>query len=414
LFRIFYRKAFVMSRTCPFPGPTAALASAEAFRAIAEIQGDIAFIVDCASGLPVYVSPGVEALLGYGLADIERQLEGGDAGPLAALCAGLPERLRRFADGDGSRLRVTRAYEVRRPDGRIAPVEAISTLLLDERGQPAALAGLLRDGAPERARALEQKRFASMLNHEFRTPLSTIDGAIQRLEATAAAANADAVASRRWIAVATDRLTAMLDDYLSPERMAELGRERQANSVSPRLLLEEVVAQARVAGRPVTFNAADLPAALRCQPAGLRLALKLLLDNALRYSPPGSALAVSGLRVGGGVELALRDAGPGVPDADVEHIFGKGYRGANASTVAGNGLGLYMARAVVEVHGGSLGHVTPAQGGAEFRLWLPAHIDTAKDLASDQTSSDNRTRHGAATRQQACRDDEITRNMANP
>jgi len=382
-----------MIRNCPGTASTqAALATAEAFRTIAELSGDIAFILDCATGLPVYLSPNVDDLLGYGSADICRQLTRNETGPLAALCGGLAERLRRFAAGDGSRLRVTRAFEVRRPDGRTVPVEVISTLLLDGDGQAAALAGLVRDQSAQRARALEQKRFASMLNHEFRTPLSTIDGAIQRLEATAAAAKADEPTRQRYrkIAVATDRLIGMLDDYLSPDRMAELGRERQANMVAPRLLLEEVVAQARVAGRPVTFDATDLPATLRCEPAGLRLALKLILDNALRYSPPGTPLTVSGLRVADGVELLVRDLGPGVPPDDGERIFEKGYRGANAAGLPGNGLGLYMARSVIEVHGGSLAHVAPLQGGAEFRLWLPVQVEAAKNLASNQTNSDNR------------------------
>ena len=220
----------------------------------------------------------------------------------------------------------------------------------------------MRDQSARRARALEQKRFASMLNHEFRTPLSTIDGAIQRLETTGASADESTRQRYRKIAVATDRLIAMLDEYLSPERMAELGTQRRANTVSPRLLLEEVAAQARVAGRPVAFEADQLPASLRCEPGGLRLALKLLLDNALRYSPVGSPLAVSGRTAAGGIELALRNEGQGVPPADVAHIFGKGYRGSNAAGLPGSGLGLYMARSVVDVHGGSVGHLVPAQG----------------------------------------------------
>jgi PAS domain S-box-containing protein len=371
----------------PLPGQ-AELATADAFRTIAELSGDIAFIIDCVRALPVYVSPGIDDLLGYSVADIQDQYEKGE-GPLAALCEGLPDRLRRFAEGDGSRLRVAREFDLLRPDGRKVPVEVISILMLDASGQPASLAGLVRDLSARRARALEQKRFASMLNHEFRTPLSTIDGAIQRLEATGAGAD-DATRQRyRKIAAATDRLIEMLDDYLSPERMAELGRERPANMVSPRLLLEEVVAQARVAGRKVGFEADHLPASLRCEPAGLRLALKLLLENALRYSPVGSPLTVAGYSVGGGVELALHNEGEGVPPADLPHIFGKGYRGANAAGLPGSGLGLYMARSVVDVHGGSLVHVAPAQGGAEFRLWLPAQAAPAKNLASDETSSDN-------------------------
>jgi len=384
-----------MTRSAPVPhaGP-AELATADAFRTIAELGGDLAFILDCATHTLAYLSPGVDDLLGYSRVDIEQQLAEGGDGPLAALCSGLSARLQRFAGGDGSRLRVVRAFEVRRLDGRTTPVEVISTLLLDDGGNPRSLAGLVRDLSARRARELEQKRFASMLNHEFRTPLSTIDGAIQRLEATGTHADAPTRQRYRKIAAATDRLIAMLDDYLSPERMAALGRQRQPNAVAPRLLLEELVAQARVAGREVSFDAEALPPALRGEPAGLRLALKLILENALRHTPPGSPLHVSGRRSGGGIELALRDEGPGVAPADLPHIFDKGYRGTNAAGTPGKGLGLYMARSVVEVHGGALGVVTPAGGGAEFRLWLPAQDSTeespedaaAKNLASGESN----------------------------
>ena len=366
------------------------ISSAEAFRAIAELGGDLAFILDCVTGLPVYVSPGVDDMLGYSVADIRAQLVNGGDGPLAALCAGLPERLRRFAAGDGSRLRVQREFDVRRPDGGDVAVEVISTLALDEAGQARALLGLVRDVSARRERERERKRFASMLNHEFRTPLSTIDGAIQRLESLGTKADEATRERYRKIATATDRLIAMLDDYLSPERMAALGSQRRENGVAPRLLLEELVAQARVAGRPVTLMAAELPASLRGEPSGLRLALKVLLDNALRYTPAGTPLHVAGRQVDAGVELVLRDEGPGVPDADVARIFDKGYRGANTAGVAGSGLGLYMARSVVEVHGGSLTYACHPEGGSVFKIWLPIPESKAKGLASALTSSDNR------------------------
>lgn len=383
----------VRSASVPLPGhaqPVTTLATADAFRTVAELGGDLVFILDCASGLPVYISPNVNDMLGYGVHDVHEHLSTNREGPLAPLCAGLQERLRRFAAGDGSRLRVVREFDVLRPDGREVPVEVISTLLLDEAGRAQALAGLVRDLSARREREREQKRFASMLNHEFRTPLSTIDGAIQRLEATNARADEPTRQRYRKIATATDRLIAMLDDYLSPERMAALGRQPQEKSVAPRLLLEELVAQARVAGRKVALQADELPARLRGEPAGLRLALKILLENALRYTPADAALAVLGRRADNGVELVLRDAGPGVPPDDLARIFDKGYRGSNAAGLPGSGLGLYMARSVVEVHGGTLEHVAAPEGGAEFRVWLPVQDAPGKGLASKQTSSDNR------------------------
>jgi PAS domain S-box-containing protein len=363
----------------------------EEFRVIAEISGDVAFSIDCASGLPRYISPSAEYLLGYGPQDFHDHFSGTRAAPaLQLLCGGLTERLARFAAGDRTRTRLVREFDVTHRSGHIVPVEVISTLMLDHDGAPRSLVGMVRDLSPRRAREQEQKRFASMLNHEFRTPLSTIDGAIQRLEATNTTADEPTRQRYRKIAVAVDRLIGMLDDYLSPERMAALGSQRRENTVGPKLLLEELVAQARVAGRPVTLAAGDLPAALRGEPSGLRLALKVLLDNALRYTPAGTALHAAGRRADGGVELALRDEGHGVPPDDVAHIFDKGYRGANTEGVAGSGLGLYMARSVVEVHGGSLTYACPPEGGAEFRLWLPAQESGAKSLASGMTSSDNR------------------------
>jgi PAS domain S-box-containing protein len=365
------------------------IATADAFRTIAELGGDLAFIIDCGSRQLAYISAGVDDMLGYSSADIRAQLAHGGDGPLAVLCAGLPERLKRFAAGDGSRLRVMREFDVRRPDGSDVSVEVISTLALDD-GQPRALLGLVRDVSARRERERERKRFASMLNHEFRTPLSTIDGAIQRLESLGTKADEATRQRYRKIATATDRLIAMVDDYLSPERMAALGSQRRENTVGPRLLLEELVAQARVAGRPVTLAVGELPAALRGEPSGLRLALKVLLDNALRYTPAGTKLHVTGQRVDGGIELALRDEGAGVPAVDVDRIFDKGYRGANAEGITGSGLGLYMARSVVEVHGGSLTYACHPEGGAVFRLWLPVQASGAKGLASGVTSSDNR------------------------
>ena len=364
----------------------AGLALAEQFRVIAEIGGDIAFSIDCASGALRYVSASIEQLIGYTPNEVAAGFQAG--GPLAALCAGLPERVKRLRAGDRSRLRLVRETELQGAHGYPVPVEIISSLLCDDDGQPAALVGLVRDLSPRRLREAEQKRFASMLNHEFRTPLSTIDGAIQRLEATCTQADEATRARYRKIALATDRLIGMLDDYLSPERMAGIGSERQPTTLAPRSLLEEGAGQLRAAGRVASINARDLPETLRCDPEGLRLALKVLIDNAIAYSPPTSPVVLGGRLAASGIELAVRDHGPGVPQDEQPHLFDKFYRGRNAEGMPGSGLGLYMARSIVEVHGGILSLVTPNGGGAEFRIWLPVS-GAAKQLARPGASTDN-------------------------
>lgn len=364
--------------------------AAEPFRAIAEISGDVAWIVDCATLLPTYLSPAVEHMLGYRVDEALAQYHDNAADqPLQPLWAGLSERLYRFAHGDASRLRLLREFDLPHKNGALVPIEVISTLLLDEAGKAVSVAGIIRDLSARREHEAGQHRFASMLNHEFRTPLSTIDGAIQRLEVTGA--NADSATRERYrkIGNAVDRLIGMLDEYLSPDRLQSINRKPQASAVKPASLLIQAEQAVTGAGLNARVELGDLPATLRCEPQGLKLALKVLVDNAIQYSPTGADIDLTARRADGGVEFVVRDYGGGVPPAEREHIFGKTYRGSNAGVRPGSGLGLYMARAVVEVHGGSVTLVPVTGAGAAFRMWLPVVEKLAKNLAHGGPNSDN-------------------------
>ena len=361
----------------------------EQFRTIAELHGDVVGIIDCTTGVPAYISPSVASLLGYDVADIAELLRRHRPdSPLAALWAGLDARLQRFAVGDTSRQRLVRSYELSHSAGHKVAVEVTSAILTDAAGKPAWLIGTVRDVSDRQRIAAQQRKFTSMLNHEFRTPLSTIDGAIQRLEVTGADADPATRQRYRKIGEAVDRLIGMMDEYLSPERMAEVGASRPADAASPAQLLEEAAALLQQARRDVIVELGELPAMVRCQPAGLRLALKVLVDNALQYGPADRPVTLSAHRADGGIALLVRDCGTGVPPNELSSIFGKRYRGSNA-TGKGSGSGLYMARSVIEVHGGALTVQNVAPLGAEFRIWLPVHGGTGKSVASKVINSDN-------------------------
>jgi len=376
--------------------------SLEQFQTMAELGGDVAFSVELPEGRLAYLSPSFADLSGHGATALQAVLDGTGPAALAPLGAWLTE----MSHGVPG-VRCTREFDLQHAEGRPLALEAIVTVVHSAQGQSAALVGLLCDLSERRTSLAEQKRFASMLNHEFRTPLATIDGAIQRLEATSSQAD-DATRQRyRKIGGAVDRLIALLDEYLSPDRMAALGRARQPNTITVRDLVETGVQQVRAAHRQALLETEELPLLLRGEPEGLRLALKVLIDNALAFSPPGSPVTLRARRSGGGVELAVVDGGEGVPPEDAERVFDKGYRGKNAQGMAGSGLGLYMARSIVEVHGGMLSLAPTAEvdqrheqheqkqqrhqqqtqqqkpqqkqhqhdqqrGGAEFRLWMPA------------------------------------------
>ena len=356
------------------------------FRLLAEHSRDAQFLLDATTLELLYISPAAQRVTGFDMPALREHA--------ARLAADVPARLRRWQDGDTSRLSLTREAELAHRDGQMLTLELTSTLVERMAGRPWTLVGSVRDVTQaqqeEAQRALEQKRFASMLSHEFRTPLATIDGAAQRLVATGG--GADEATRKRYtkIQAAVDRLLAMIDDYLSPERMAAIGRERAADGIAPLALLQQAAATVP-ASHPVQLRLdEDLPARLRCDVAGMALALKILLDNAVKFSPAGSPITLEGrLAPPGGVEFVVQDCGPGVPEAEMAQVFDKGYRGMHAAGHAGAGLGLYMARAVVEVHGGSLRLNNREQGGAALRIWLPLPVATGKSLASAEANRDN-------------------------
>jgi signal transduction histidine kinase len=326
-----------------------ALLRQQQFRALAELDG-VAYIVE--DGEVVYVSPAIAKLLGVTPDALAAHVDGSarDAA-LAALATAML--------GEGGELDFVRR------DGRLVPLEIRVAAVGESR------VGRLRDISARREQAATQRRFASMLNHEFRSPLSTIDGAIQRLEAGAAKVDEPTRQRYRKIQEAVDRLIRMLDDYLSPDRLADAGRAKPATAAEPMVLLRNAAEAARAQGRTVYIDGAGLPGSMRCSPDGLAMALRVLVENALQYTPAATPLHLTGTRSGHGIEFRVADEGPGVAPADQPRIFDKGFRGANATGRAGSGLGLYMARSVVEVHGGTLSMQNGEQGGAVFTIWLP-------------------------------------------
>jgi PAS domain S-box-containing protein len=364
----------------------AALAQSQAnearYRLLLEHSSEISWMADCASLALTWLSPAAERQFGYTL-DTAQALAAG-------LLKDLPPRLARYAEGDLSRRRLLRETELTHSDGRVVPVEIESTLILDAAGVPASVVGVVRDLTARRELAQQQKKFASMLSHEFRTPLSTIDGAVQRLEMTGAHHDEGTRKRYRKIQTAVDRMLAMLDEYLSPERMASIGRERQPNEINPATLLQTAAEQARQRRPHITVQTSGLPQWMRCDPAGMRLCLDILLDNAIKYTNENIPIELVGrIATEGGVEFLVRDHGAGIPAAELPHVFDKAYRGSNAAGVAGSGLGLYMARAIADVHGGTVSARNVSESGTEFRIWLPVTADAGKSLAREESSSDN-------------------------
>lgn len=331
------------------------------YRMMLEYGTDVHWMLDCTTGQLLYVSPAAERRFDWAPEEVlDRALA--LAGPLLQE---LPERLERFRQGDDSRRTLVREAEL---EGIAVEIE--STLVDSTR-----LVGVVRDITTRREFERQQKKFASMLSHEFRSPLATIDGAIQRLVMTDKGADEGTTKRYHKIQGAVDRLLAMVEEYLSPDRLASIGRRQRENGVVPAALMEAAAAQARARRSAIVVQAGDAPAWVRADPEGMRMCLDVLLDNAVKYTPAESPIVLwAGKAAEGGVQFTVADSGPAIPENETGRLFDKGFRGSAAAGIAGSGIGLYMAKAVIEVHGGTLSVQNLPESGKKFRIWLPVAV----------------------------------------
>jgi signal transduction histidine kinase len=127
------------------------------------------------------------------------------------------------------------------------------------------------------------------------------------------------------------------------------------------------------------LSATDLPE-LEQDEARIRQVIGNLLANALRFTPAGGSVTVEAVATpGGGVEVSVRDSGPGIAADVLPHVFDRFYRSGDSP---GSGLGLPIARSLVEAHGGRIEAESPPSGGTLMRIRLPA-------VGGDRTALDN-------------------------
>ena len=211
----------------------------------------------------------------------------------------------------------------------------------------------------------------SSVSHDLRTPLAVMTGAASTLLEEAVD-----VPTRRELTESilqeAQRLNRLVRNLLDMTRL-EAGAVRVNKEWQP---LEEVVGSAlnrveeALAGRSVVTELSPELPLVPLDAVLIEQVLVNLLENAIKYTPPGSPLEIRAWPRPGGVEVSVADHGPGVPPGEERRIFDKFYRGGGARG-GGVGLGLAICRAIVMAHGGRLSVENREQGGAEFRFQLP-------------------------------------------
>jgi two-component system, OmpR family, sensor histidine kinase KdpD len=264
------------------------------------------------------------------------------------------------------------------PIGALAlPAAGLSDTVVQSIANLAAI-GLERARGQEaaaRAEAAQQsgELRATMLDalaHEFKTPLTSMKVAAGDLRTSA-----EGERSRELAAIIDedlDRLQSLVSDTVQMVRVDSGDFTLRPNDHR----LSDIVAatlrqfEARLDGHTVVTR---VPESLRVHADRdlLGLALRQLLDNAVKYSPANSAIEISATGAAT-IDIAVRNSGPPIPEREQARLFDRFFRGSQARRVPGTGMGLAIVRQIAEAHRGSLSVSSSAEQGTEFRVSIPA------------------------------------------
>lgn len=220
-----------------------------------------------------------------------------------------------------------------------------------------------------------QRRLVTDAGHELRTPLTSLRTNMELLLAASRGgarplSEQDRTDIEQDIRAQLDELTQLIGD------LVELSREDAPRSADERVDLVEVVERAldraRRRASEVEFETSLEPWVLTGDPSGLERAVLNLLDNAVKFSPPGAVVHVGLRPLGDGTAVVeVADSGPGIAAEDLPMVFDRFYRSSEARTLPGSGLGLAIVKQAVERHGGAVYAGRSHDGGALMTIRLP-------------------------------------------
>ena len=229
-----------------------------------------------------------------------------------------------------------------------------------------------------------QKRLIADAGHELRTPLTALRTNVELLVADERSnmlpegARGDIL---RDIAGQLGEFTTLVGDlvHLSREDVVEPHPE----PIDLRDVINSAIARAKRRGPSLSFDVELNPLYLVGEPDSLERAITNLLDNAVKFSPPGGTIHV----LLEGDRLRISDQGPGIPDDELPHVFDRFWRSPSARNAPGSGLGLSIVAQTIKAHGGWVKAGRSAEGGAEFIVRLPGEASPPEEAAVDDDES---------------------------
>jgi signal transduction histidine kinase len=249
-------------------------------------------------------------------------------------------------------------------------------LMVSQRGLAQQASMLEEKLTAERHLTQMQRNFVSMASHEFRTPLTIIDGHAQRLIKVGYRLRTDEINARAGkVRAAVLRMTHLIDNLLNSSRLIEGGAALyfHPQEFDLRELLHEIcLLHHEIAPGfrlEESYGAARLP--MVGDPKLLSQVFNNLLSNAIKYSPGDSLIKISAAIESERAIITVEDNGLGIPAGDIDRLFERYFRGSNVSGIVGTGVGLNLVKMVVDLHGGDILLESSEGKGSRFTVRLP-------------------------------------------
>jgi len=265
--------------------------------------------------------------------------------------------------------------ELRKRAGGAISIGVTYAAIRTSQGALISVVGNVRDVTRFRQAEELKDTFISIVSHELRTPVALIKGYVGTLRRQDATWDPTVVRdSLEVIEEEADHLALLIDDLLDASRLQAGALALNLGEVALDELAERLVDRFRIQSAVHEFTLAfpqTFPT-IQGDEARLSQVITNLLSNAVKFSPPGSTIEVGGEVRADVVRLCVKDEGPGIPRQEASFVFERFYRAREtADKSPGTGLGLYLARAVVEAHGGRIWIDEGVERGARVCFTLP-------------------------------------------
>ena len=221
----------------------------------------------------------------------------------------------------------------------------------------------------------KQEEFAADASHELRTPLTTIAMEIEALKRTEKKLPSRYIQVFKSVQAEVARMKQIVDGLLTVVRCESSDAQQTFSAVDLLAVSQDGVRQMQkiATEKEIELTSEGKPVQILGNPEELKQVVLILLDNALKYTPPKGQVKLNVLAKKRQAEVTINDTGYGIPESDLPHIFERFYRVLRPQEIStkGAGLGLAIAQKIVDAHHGKISVASQINQGTRFTLSFP-------------------------------------------